>query len=277
MSQDVRPDDITKRVVVYSLAGTGDVKVRRGVEYRATRRGPLTMDIYYPPGRRRAAGLPAVVFVLGYSDRGAEALLGCKLKEMGSYVSWARLVAASGMAAVTYTTLEPAADARALLRHVGQSAAALGIDGRRVGLWACSGNVPTALSLLTRASGARPTCAVLCYGYMLDAEGGGAVAEASARWGFANPCAGQTVADLPPDTPLLVVRAGRDLTPGLNETIDRFAAGALARNLPVTLVNLPAAPHAFDILDDGEQSRAAVRGVLAFLRSRLRAAPAGGA
>ena len=43
------------------------------------------MDIYRPPDVDAATRLPAVVFVMGYSDLGAERMLGCKFKEMESY------------------------------------------------------------------------------------------------------------------------------------------------------------------------------------------------
>ena len=65
------------------------------------------------------------------------------------------------------------------------------------------------------------------------------------------------------------MRAGRDEFPHLNETIDRFVIKALARNLPVTLVNHAEAPHAFDLLQDSETSREVIRQILAFLRFHL--------
>ena len=55
------------------------------------------MDIYYPSDWKSGARIPAVVFVSGYSDVGFQKMLGCKLKEMGSYISWGQLTAASGM------------------------------------------------------------------------------------------------------------------------------------------------------------------------------------
>ena len=86
---------------------------------------------------------------------------------------------------------------------------------------------------------------------------------------FANPVAGKSVADLRPDLPLFVARAGQDEFPHLNETLDRFLAHVLARNLPITFVNHPTAPHAFDLVDDTETSREIVRQILAFLRFQL--------
>jgi acetyl esterase/lipase len=56
---------------------------------------------------------------------------------------------------------------------------------------------------------------------------------------------------------------------GLNDALDRFAAKALAANLPVTIVNHPSGPHAFDIFDDSDASREIIRQMLAFMRFHL--------
>lgn len=276
MSRNTGEEHISKRTVVLTLPGAESVRVRRDVEYVGAGGGPLTMDVYQPPGAGGAAPTPAVVIVAGFPDPGFEANVGCKFKEMGSSVSWARLLAASGLSAVTYANREPAADLHALLGYVRRAAASLGIDGGRLGLWASSGNAPLALSALMREGPGGLKCAALCYGYTLDLGGAAGVAEAAARWGFANPCAGKSVADLPPRTPLFIARAGRDQMPGLNDALDRFLSEALARNLPLTLANHPDAPHAFDLLHDSETSREVIRQILTFLRFHLLpAAPSG--
>jgi dienelactone hydrolase len=269
MSQDTLQDDITKRTVVYKIPGMDDVTIRRDVEYQVTDAHALAMDIYYPPDSKSGARMPAVVFVLGYSDLGFQRILGCKQKEMGSYISWGKLVAASGLVAITYTTREPTTDINALLQYVRQNAALLGIDENSVGVWACSGNVPMALSVLIEEDRDYLKCAVLCYGMMLDLDGATSIAEASKKWGFVNPPAGKSVDDLPQDMPLFIVRAGRDENPHLNETIDRFLAKALACNLPITFVNHPAAPHAFDVSHDSETSREIIREILGFMQFHL--------
>jgi hypothetical protein len=270
MSQDAKPDDISKKVAVYRIACMDDVKVRRDVEYSATDSHVFTMDIYYPPDSPESgARLPAVVFVAGFPDAGFEANVGCKFKEMASNVSWGRLTAASGLVAITYTNREPATSLRALLRHVRQNAAALDIDDERIGLWASSGNVPLALSALMQEGSDYLKCAVLCYGYTLDLEGSKGVSDAAGMWGFSNPCAGRGVADLPRAVPLFIARAGQDALPRLNETLDRFLCEALTHNLPVTFVNHTDAPHAFDLLHDSETSREIIKRILAFLRFHL--------
>jgi hypothetical protein len=274
MSQDIQQDHISKKEVVYRIPGMDAVNVRRDVEYRATDAGALTMDIYYPPGFESGARIPAVVVVAGYPDLGFETQLGCKFKEMGSSVSWGRLTAASGLVAITYTNREPATDLHALLKYVRQNAAPWGIDENMIGVWACSGNVPLALSVLMREAGEYLKCAVLCYGIMLDLDGSNHVAEAARTWGFVNPCAGKSVDDLSQDTPLLIVRAGQDQMPHLNETVDRFLVKALSHNLPITFMNHPDAPHAFDLFHDSETSREIIRQILAFMRFHLLAVPA---
>jgi acetyl esterase/lipase len=179
------------------------------------------------------------------------------------------LTAASGIAAITYTNREPATDIHSLLRYIRENAEQLGIDENRIGLWACSGNVPNALSVLIEEGNALK-CAVLSYAYMLDLDGETSVADAARRWRFVNP-QGKSVDDLPEDMPLFIARAGRDQTPHLNETIDRFMAKALTCNLPVTFVNHSTAPHAFDLFDESETTREIIRRIVAFMQFHLAA------
>ncbi len=270
MSQETQRHEITKKKVVYQLPTARAMIIRSDVEYKVTDVGCLTMDIYYPPDSKREAQLPAVIFVNGFPDPGYQKVLGCKLKEVESYISWGRLTAASGLVAITYSTgNEPTADIHDLIQHVRLNAAELRIDENRIGLWACSGNVPNALSILMQAGQGYLKSAVLCYGLMLDLEGDTSIADAARQWGFVNPCAGKSVADLSQNIPLFVVRAGQDEIPHLNDAMDRFLSKALGYNLPLTMVNHPTAPHAFDIMDDSETSREIIRQILAFMRFHL--------
>jgi acetyl esterase/lipase len=253
---------ITKRPVVLELPGMDAVSVQRNVSYGAGPRRRL--DIYRPP---KAAGgaLPAVLFVTGYADAGAEKVFGCRLMDMAAYVCWARLVASLGVVGILYENEEPAADARAALGHVRMHAQTLGVDAKRLGLWSCSGNVPNALGLI--AENPDLACAALLYGYTIDLDGHRDVAAGAAQYGFACPPSVEVAALR--GTSLLLVRAGRDEVPGLNATVDRFVPRALEANVPLTLVNHAEGPHAFDILDAGPSSRTAIRQVLAFLRVHL--------
>jgi len=259
---------MTKKPLVYPIPDGDRVRVRKDIEYAAASAGPLAMDLYLPPAP--GARVPAVVFVSGYADAALQAFTGSKLKEWQSYAGWGKLVALSGIAGVTYSAQQPAADLGTLLQYLYNHAAELGIDEKRIALWACSGNVPNALAALMQGSGYTFPCAALCYGYTLDLDGATAVADTAKTYGFANPAAGKTVGDLAA-TPLLLVRAGQDQLPGLNRALDQFAAKALARNLSLSLVNHAEGPHAFDLFHDSDTSREVMRQVLAFLRFHLKA------
>ena len=95
------------------------------------------------------------------------------------------------------------------------------------------------------------------------------MAAASQQFRFANACAGKSVDDLAPDVPLFLVRAGREHFPGVNEALDRFAAAAVARNLPITVVNHATGPHGFDLEDGSDASRGVIRQALSFLGLHL--------
>jgi hypothetical protein len=251
---DMKRHPLSLKPVLYSLPGMSDV-VTRQVAYG----DDVVIDLYTPPG---ATGrLPAVVFVTGYADPGSEQVFGCKLKDMACYISWAQLVAASGMVGVTYSNREPG-DVHAMLAYLRGNAAALGIDEQRLAIWTASGNTPMALSLL---DGMR--CAALCYPF-IGLGNSPEVAQAAAMFRFANPAV--TLEQLP-SIPLFIARAGRDEMPGLNALIDRFVPAAIARGLPITLANHPTGPHSFDLLDDSPTTRAIVQQILAFLHIHLTA------
>lgn len=264
MNPETKLDELIKKRVVYEIPGMADVNVRE-VEYRRTEFGALTMSLYAPCESKDKARRPVIVFVFGFADP----MFGQRLKDIGQYVSWGQMLAVSGFVAVTYTYQEPIADLQAVLQYLKQNAEALGIDENRIGLWACSGNVPIALSILMREKHDFFKCAVLCYGYMLDLKNSTGVAAAAAQFGFVNPCAGKSVADLPRDLPLFLIRAGQESMPNLNESIDLFLAEAVAHNLPITFANYAAAPHAFDLFDDSETSREMIEGILGFLQFHL--------
>jgi acetyl esterase/lipase len=75
--------------------------------------------------------------------------------------------------------------------------------------------------------------------------------------------------DFCPGVPLFVVRSGKDETPGLNATLDAFAARAIAENRPLTLVNYPDAPHSFELAVDGPETRRILQQGLDYLRAHL--------
>ena len=253
-------EPISRRSVVYTIPGVDDVIVRRDVPYG----DGLVMDLYATPRSKHA---PAVIIAAGYPDPGFKRFVGCKFKEMGSTVSWARLFAASGFIAIAYENRDPVRDLAELFRWLRRDAASMGIDQSRIAVWASSGSGSLGLSTLMMDQ-VRVKCAVLCTPYTLDLDGTSDIAEAS-KFGFVNACAGKSVDDLSPDVPLFIARAGQDESPHLNQALDRFVAAAVRRNLPITFVNHQTAPHAFDLFYDSETTREIIRQILAFLQFHL--------
>ena len=248
--------------VVLRLPGTETVDATRDRRWGG---GGRLFDLYR---RSDAAGpLPTVVLVTGFADPGFRAVSGCAFKDTAPFSSWARLLAASGLAAVTYSNADPVADAPAVLAYLRDHAAELGLDAERFGLWACSGHAPTALAVLCRTPPPPIRCVALCYGYTLDLEGSTEVADQGRRFKFAVPDV--SAEEMPSGVPLLIARAGGDATPGVNASIDRFARYAESRALDVEVVEHPTGPHAFDLLEDSDTSRAVIRRVVEFLRNRL--------
>jgi hypothetical protein len=251
-----RRAEVARKTAVLELPGMDSIEVKRGQPYGEGG----TFDLYLAPTRDPA---PTVVFVYGFPDpRFAQGL-----RQMGAYTSWGRLLASSGMHAVAYSYRDPALDLAALLAHLRGNAASLAIDPSRMGLWAASGNVPTALHLLMTQPPGAFRAAALLYGYMLD------VPSAAEQFGIGVPARGRPIDDLPRQTPLLVVRAGQDQTPTLNASLDAFVHEALSRDLPLSLINQAGAPHSFDLFDDSEASRVTIRKVLRFLHEQLAVDP----
>jgi dienelactone hydrolase len=216
-------------------------------------------DLEYAPGRPFDLYLPdgdpagVVVLVSGYRTADVEKMFGGNPRELPPARAWGERVTKAGLAGVIYGNVDPTLDLDALLAHLrGRT----DLDGERIALWAASGNGPLALSRLGAA-----TCGVLLYPFMLGPE----VATAAATFGFANP--GTAPETLPP---IYLVRAGADENLGLNATVDRFIADALARDLPLAFENVAGAPHAFDYRADSPASRAVIERALDFAVARLR-------
>lgn len=244
--------------VVYKLPFEGEVETNQSYADD----GSLVFDIYYPEHRDKNP--PVIIFVTGYPDPGYQSIVGAPIKELPQIKSWARMFAASGVAAVTYTNTAPAKDVFSLLRHLESHEDELGIDANKIAIWACSGNVPNALAVLMEEN---IRGAVLAYGFMLDSEGSDVIAQTAKSVGFVYPSL--TLSEIPADKPLLIIRAGKDEFDGLNGSIDNFLQESLKRNLTVSLSNYPDGVHAFDILDHSKESQQIIKNMLEFVKTLL--------
>lgn len=160
-------------------------------------------------------------------------------------------------------------DALELVDWITGEAGERGINAQALGVFSLSGNVPNALHVLQQRRHIR--CASLCYGFMLGSESGQAVSTAAARFHFVNP--NGTQVQLAAELALLVVRAGQDAFPGVNESIDNFIAQALQANRDLELINYSQGVHAFDILDNSEPAQQLVRRIIQYYQQRLLVIP----
>jgi dienelactone hydrolase len=248
--------------VALQIPGMHRAKVRRNIVYQPALR--LRMDVYRP---RHARGrLPAVL--LG-GPPGFD-------KDTGQKIGWAQLIAASGMAAVAFdirsddrlqSPRSPSRDVRSAIAFVRAHAARLGIDaGRLCTLGFSIGTAPWHLWATMRDPKPWLRCNVVYYG-PLDFQSSafpidrGLVDEFSAST-YLRKFGGRI-------PPMLVVKAGRDVNHGINESIDRFEAAARSLHADVRVVTYPKAAHAFDLGPRTSRARRTMRETLRFLRARL--------
>ena len=211
--------------------GMDDANIKRDITYKTVNGAALKLDAYYPAGMKDDARLPVVIFVNGVGDPPQIA----KVKEWGQYTCWPKLIAASGFIAISYEArpADPDTDSRELIEYVRKNAASLKVDENNICLWSCSANVRVALPLVMQAERKYIRCAVVYYG---------AAAVPSMR----------------NDVPIFFARAGRDM-PQLNAGIDNFVRAALSEDVPLTVVNYVNGRHAFDLMDDTDESREVIK------------------
>jgi acetyl esterase/lipase len=260
--------------VVYSIPGMDKVGVREDLVYRTLDDQELKLDIYYPTDYRPGQKLPAVILVHGewppHIIRHS--------KDLGVYITWGQLIAASGMIAVNFNhratdrltrVAEAASDVANLIGYVRYNADDLDIDENRLCIWAFSAGMPLGMWAALRDAPPYVRCIVAYYGVM-DLQ--------QAR---------DVLPDVPEETlrdfsavhyleqygskvaPIFIAKAGLD-SPRLNASIDNFVEEARRLNAPVELMVHPEGHHGFDVLDDNARSREIIGHTLDFVRRWLR-------
>ncbi len=241
--------------VVLKVPGMDQVQTAT-VEYTTGRK----MDLYYPGAFDFSKPAPVVIFVMGYSTNYTMNWFGAKLKDLGQYVSWGELVAASGMIGVAYETDYPDDDLETLLRYLRQNGASLGVDSRRIGIFTCSGNSLTALGAMAakgRDYSSSLRCGVVMYpiiSYFMNK--GDQVMPAPFK------------RELRTDLPIFMVTVGQE-RPEWAEAVDTFLAGVDGKGYPLEVANYAQGIHGFDTDQDTDESRALVSHAVAFMKEQL--------
>ena len=210
----------------YPAPAPSAIEVTKDVPY-----GELRLDIYRPSGA--ATALPAVIF--SNLATGAQ-------RSNPFYKAWAEIAASQGVAAIlpdlrleTY-----AKDMEALIAHLLTDGSSLRIDRDRIALYAGSGNVSRSLPFVQDPKQAAIKSAVMYYG-------------------------AAQVTEFRRDLPILFVRAGLDRPP-VNRAMTELVTLATSQNAPVSLLNYPGGHHAFEIVDDADETRDTIDRTIDFVK-----------
>jgi len=270
----VPPAQFFRKEVLYTVPGMDSVTIRKDIEYALAGKDPLRMDLYQPASVGSGGRSPAVILVHGDAP---DEVVGTA-KDWGFFTSYGRIIAASGMAAITFNHRssaggpklhEAARDVDALVTYVRGHAADLGIDPDRIGVWVFSAGGP--YGLRAAMDGPPPFVrAIVAYYTPMDLR--------PMRARIPRRVLDDTLREFSPIEslkifaskmpPILIAKAGLD-DPAINDSIDAFVAEARARGVGVELLDHPSGHHAFDLLDDAPRTREIVAATLVFLRRNL--------
>jgi tetratricopeptide (TPR) repeat protein len=220
------------------LPSDSEMAISRDVEFANAGGRSFKFDLYRPALAKEPNPVPVVIFFNGV---GAD-----RMRGHVQYTSWPRYVTTAGLAGVTMDSTEATAaeDFDRLVKHLEANAATLGIDPKRIVVWACSANVRRGLPMVQEPARTTVIGAVMYYG-------------------------SSEVSAFRLDLPVLFVRAGTD-NAGLNRGMGLTAAAALAANAPISLINHPAGRHGFDLRDDTDTTRDVMARTLAFMKESAR-------
>lgn len=256
--------------VVYELPKMDNVIIKKDIPYQDTDGPNLKMDVYYPPDFDFQRIIPAIIVVLGYPDSSGKKLVGDKFKNYIQFVSWCKIISTSGMIAVAYESDNPEKDIITLSEHLITNADKLNIDINKIGAYTCSAHTPATITTILNRSNNFFKCGVVYYGFFLteDFKYLSQIDSMSQKMGFKTP-------RLPKpeswrkDLPIMIVRAGKDNVPYLNQSLESFYTEALYQNLPICLINYPNGVHAFDVINDNDTTRTIIKNTLEFWKYYL--------
>jgi len=250
--------------IVYQKPKMEKVIIKNNLVYKSLDDKKLTFDLYYPPDYKGETNIPVVVIILGYTN-----VSGKMLKDWTVYKDWAKLFASSGMAVINYGTMNPAADIEDLLTYIREHAAEYNLDKDSIGIWSCSANVLTALTITMAEKREYLKCAALYYGLMLTPDHKFLkTAQNLKKLANFSTEGLEKIKQFHTDLPLLILRAGKDRKE-FNQAIDYYISQAIAANIPLTLINYTEGHHAFDVLDDSEKSRDIIQQTVKFYKYHL--------
>ncbi|HYE74974.1 MAG TPA: alpha/beta hydrolase [Blastocatellia bacterium] len=264
-------EEIVAMPVVYRVPGMDKVKIEKNLKYTSVNNPHLLMDVYTPPNLAKGERRPAVLFIHG--GAGAES----RPKDWGIYISWGKLIAASGLVGVTFTHRlgypkpllgESESDVRAAIDYVRANADSLNVDKDRICLAAYSAGGPM-LSMAMREKPDYVRCLVAFYAFLDVQQSDLHQQHEKAEMVKAFSPITYLDKDANKIAPMFIARAGLDEIPTMNDSIDRFISKAIASNANLTIANHPHGVHGFDNQNDDERSREIIRSAIGFMKEHL--------
>ena len=256
--------------VVYDLPRMNDVIIKKDIAYKDIAGSTLKMDIYFPPEFDFQTKIPAIIMVLGYPDMAGKKLIGSEFKNHIQFISWCKIISASGMAAIAYESSNPEQDIISLSNYLKTNEDKLKIDNSKIGAYTCSAHTPTTITTILNGSNNIFKCAVVYYGFFLtsDFKYLSQIDTLSQNMGFKTPRLSEP--DVwKKDIPILIIRAGKDNVPYINQTLASFYDKALNQNLPITLINYSNGAHGFEAYNDNENTRQIIENTIEFWKFNL--------
>jgi acetyl esterase/lipase len=267
--------EAVNRPLVYHVPGEESVRVRRNLVYRQE---PEAKADVYQPRNSQNTKMPIVILIHG----GVGPEVTFRPKDWGFYREYGRLLAASGLVAVTFNHRlgypqpfmdEAADDVARLISYIREHAAEYGADPDRICLAVYSAGGPL-LSGYIRTPPPYLRCLAAFYSVLdiRDSELHRRFMTAAQRKAFSPAAQLEKHADRLP--PMFVARAGRDQIPGLNTWMEKFLDVAVKKNASITLAIHPTGAHGFENSNDDDRSREIIRMAVEFLRTHLSLTPA---
>lgn len=234
-----------KNQIVYQVPEMNDVKIRENIIYKAIKKTALYMDACYPPDFKKNKKYPAVILISGGVSDPAKP--GSRLRDI--YLSWGRLLAANGLAAVYFTwRFKHTDDISDLITYIKDNADALNLDGKRICTFSFSRGVGLSFNEIVNTKNYSIKSMVYYYGKIST----GILKSKT----FSLP-------------PALIVMAGRDrfFSPDCN---DMFIKRARSLNNIVELIVHETGEHAFDIRKQDNRSVEIIKSTIDFILGHLR-------
>lgn len=248
-------DDVRSKTVVLPIPSDSRYTVKRDVVYRDSDNGHTLADIFLPS----ATGGKHLLTVFVHGGGGS--------KDLGQIQSFAAHAAAMAFTYRLDSFQLAASDTQAAVDFIRNSAEEYSIQKDRICLWFFS----TGGNFLAPFLAEQPEwlkCTVLYYGAMgpeVFWAMGAQVSEADGNGLEPLPLLANN-SDWKPA--MFIAEAGTDHA-ALNAALRKFAQTAVSEGWPVEYWNHPTGPHAFDVLQDDQRSRAIIQRSLDFAKENL--------